>query len=130
MNFKEGDCGQRISPAVVDVVELSLDSLITGYVTLPFMPDGKTRVNLIFGSAVAVLAATAVYFMYVNRDLPPIRQAPRAEFSPGSALPQDHPPIDGASRLALLEQMSRNDPGNADYRTQLGNLHYDNGKRC
>jgi tetratricopeptide (TPR) repeat protein len=92
------------------------------------MPDGKTRVNLIFGSAVATLAATALYFMYVNRDLPAIREAPQAEFSPGSALPQDHPPIDGASRLALLEQTIRNDPENADHRTQLGNLHYDMGQ--
>lgn len=66
--------------------------------------------------------------MYVNRDLPVIREAASSPFSPGTALPQDHPPIDAASRLALLEQMSRNDPENAEYKIQLGNLHYDMGQ--
>jgi tetratricopeptide (TPR) repeat protein len=91
------------------------------------MSSQNRRANLIFGSLVAVLAGTVVLSMYLNRDLPVIREASRQDFAGGN-LPDNHPPIDGSNRVAALEQLSRENPQNADYKLQIGNAYYDMGQ--
>jgi cytochrome c-type biogenesis protein CcmH/NrfG len=81
-------------------------------------------VNFIFTAAVAVLAATALVSAYVNRTRPPILDTPSA-MAQGVQLPAGHPPVDAANRIAELEQLSRANPQNAGYKTQLGNAYYD-----
>ena len=90
------------------------------------MSNGK--VNLVFGVVVGLLACMAGVSMYLNRNLPVIREAPETSLPSGSKLPENHPPIDAANRVDALEQASRNEPGNAAIRVQLGNAHYDMGQ--
>jgi cytochrome c-type biogenesis protein CcmH/NrfG len=89
--------------------------------------DSKT-LNLILGSIVFLLAAVAGVFMYLNWDLPVIREAPSVGIGGDERLPENHPPIDSSTKLAALEQMSRSDPQNAELRTQIGNVYYDMGQ--
>lgn len=85
-------------------------------------------VNLAFGAVLALLGTTAAVSLYLNRDRPVVREAAQPASSPKAGLPANHPPVDSAARLALLDQMSRNDPKNADYKVQMGNLLYDMGE--
>ncbi len=83
-------------------------------------------VNLLFAVASLTLAAAALVAMYTNMDKPVIRDAAPAD--PAAVnLPENHPPLDAASRVAELEKLSAGDPQNADYRKQLGNAYYDLG---
>ncbi len=86
-----------------------------------------TRMNLVFGLAVASLGAAALCAMYVNRNLPAISEAPPAAAG-GGRLPENHPPIDGTAKIAALEQLTRGNPDNADYKAQIGNAYYDMGQ--
>ncbi len=92
------------------------------------MTKGNGLLNLIFGITVSLLAAVAAVSMYLNRDLPAIREAPASSFPSDGRLPEGHPPIDAANQVASLEQMAANDPGNADIRIQIGNAYYDMGQ--
>ena len=76
----------------------------------------NVRMNLLFGSIVALLAATALVSAYLNAGRPAVQ------------LPEGHPPLDTATRLQALEQMSRQNPDNADYKIQIGNAYYDLGQ--
>lgn len=89
------------------------------------MADSE-RMNLLFGSLVALLAATALVSAYLNRSLPVIQDAPAG--AADVKLPEGHPPLDLANKLEGLEQMSRSDPQNADYKVQIGNAYYDLGQ--
>jgi len=81
------------------------------------------RMNLLFGGVVTFLGAVALVSAYLNRDLPVVQDAPRSAAE--TRLPEGHPPLDLANKLEALEQMSRNDPQNADYKVQIGNAYYD-----
>jgi tetratricopeptide (TPR) repeat protein len=87
----------------------------------------KSRLNLVFGSVVVFLAATGLVGIYLNRNAPAVRDA-SAPAASGAQLPENHPPIDGANKVLALEQLSRESPDSADYRTQLGNAYYDIGQ--
>jgi cytochrome c-type biogenesis protein CcmH/NrfG len=92
------------------------------------MKKDHGRVNLVFGAVVFLLAATAAVSMYLNRNLPVIREAPAAADTAESRLPENHPPIDSANQAAVLEQRSRTEPDNVEVRIQLGNAYYDMGQ--
>lgn len=91
------------------------------------MASNKLHVNLVFALVVAILGLTAITFSYMNLRGPHIRPDPERDLSGGS-LPENHPAIDAANRLAALEQMSAKDPKNAEYLTQIANIYYDLGK--
>jgi cytochrome c-type biogenesis protein CcmH/NrfG len=86
-----------------------------------------SRMNLVFGSAVALLAALALVGMYLNRNLPVVAEAPASAFDPGR-LPENHPPVDASARIAAAEQLTRDNPKNAEYKSELGNAYYDAGQ--
>jgi len=91
------------------------------------MADNNRAINVVFGCVVFFLAAVAAASMYQNRNLPLVRDA--APRSPtGVGLPENHPPIDSTGKLAALEQLSRENPQNADYRAQIGHFFYDSGE--
>ncbi len=92
------------------------------------MKTGPGRVNLVFGVVILVLTAVVAVSMYMNRNLPVIREAPGGNDFPEGRLPENHPPIDTANQVAVLEQRSRTEPGNAELRIQLGNAYYDVGQ--
>jgi|WetSurMetagenome_2_1015567.scaffolds.fasta_scaffold343908_2 tetratricopeptide (TPR) repeat protein len=82
----------------------------------------KFHVNLIFAFVVLVLSVIAVGSLIKMRSSHSV--APESS----SSLPKDHPPVDMSKELAELEQLSAKDPGNANYRTQIGNIFYDMGQ--
>lgn len=92
------------------------------------MATRNSYINLVFGIVIGLLAATAVYWMYKNRNLPPIREAQSAALPADGGLPENHPPINADSQVVALEQASRNDPNNADVKIQVGNAYYDMGQ--
>ncbi len=91
------------------------------------MTNKKFRLNLLFGSVVVLLAGTAVTGMYTNRNLPPILEAPAA-VPDTMALPENHPPIDAGAGITALEKVARENPQDADIRTQIANAYYDAGR--
>jgi tetratricopeptide (TPR) repeat protein len=92
------------------------------------MTTQKSRINTIFAVAVLLLAATAAVSMYLNQNLPVITEGAGPAPAENAQLPEGHPPIDAANKIASLEQMSQADPQNADIKTQVGNAHYDAGQ--
>jgi cytochrome c-type biogenesis protein CcmH/NrfG len=42
-------------------------------------------------------------------------------------LPENHPPIDMANKVAALEQLAREKPSDSDIKTQIANAYYDMG---
>jgi tetratricopeptide (TPR) repeat protein len=91
------------------------------------MDSSKLATNLVLALIVIVLASTAATFIYKSADRPEVRTGAVADPS-GGQLPENHPQIDAANRLAALEQMSAKDPQNADLQKQMGNLYYDIGR--
>jgi tetratricopeptide (TPR) repeat protein len=87
------------------------------------MAANSTKLNLAFGSLVAVLAAVAGISMYRNMDLPPIRAV-----APSARMPENHPPIESGSKIGALEDLSSAQPQNAELKTQVGNAYYDMGQ--
>jgi len=84
-------------------------------------------INLIFACVAIALALTAGTFLYMNASQTVV--APAAAGKPQeSVLPEDHPPVDAAERLAALEQMSMKDPQNPEHQAQVANLYYDLGQ--
>ncbi|HYK90060.1 MAG TPA: tetratricopeptide repeat protein [Acidobacteriota bacterium] len=83
--------------------------------------------NWIFALVVIALAGVALVSMYVNMDRPVVQDvaAPDPE---SVSVPQNHPPLDAANRLAEVEKLSAADPQNAEYKTQIGNTYYDLGQ--
>jgi cytochrome c-type biogenesis protein CcmH/NrfG len=92
------------------------------------MARSNRGVNIVFGITVALLAAVAAVSMFLNKDLPPVLDAPGSAAAAGSGLPEGHPPVNAASQITALEQMSRNNPESADIKIQLGNAYYDAGQ--
>ncbi len=89
--------------------------------------NSNTRINLLFATVVILLAGVALVSMYLNMDKPAVHDAVAPD--PASVnLPENHPPVDAASRLTELEKLSADDPQNADYRTRLGDAYYDLGQ--
>ncbi len=89
--------------------------------------DGNLKINALFAVVVIVLAGVALVSLYQSMSRPGIQDAPASDAA-NTGLPQNHPPIDAAGRLTELEKMSEGDPGNADYKTQIGNAYYDLGQ--
>jgi tetratricopeptide (TPR) repeat protein len=87
----------------------------------------KFAINLVFASVVVALALTASTFVYLNSGGKAMAPA-EIRRSPESSLPENHPPVDAAEKLAALEQMSAKDPQNPDHQTQVANLYYDLGQ--
>ena len=86
------------------------------------MTLSKSVMNLIFGTVVAVLALTAGIFLFSGADHPATGEQPP---SSETRVPENHPPVDAANRIAALEQLMAREPQNPDYPTQIGNLYYD-----
>jgi tetratricopeptide (TPR) repeat protein len=84
------------------------------------MRSSKLYINLIFAFLIVVLGLTAIRSVIHMRS-----NHLNARESSENRLPKDHPPIDMSKELAGLEQLSAKDPGNANYRTQIGNIYYD-----
>jgi len=80
--------------------------------------------NLIFGTAVAVLAITAGIFLFSGADRPASRESGPAA---ATEMPENHPPVDATGRITALEQLMAREPQNPDYPSQIGNLYYDVG---
>ena len=80
----------------------------------------KFYVNLVFALVVLGLGFVAVSSAIKMRA----NHAGTPESSV-NRLPQNHPPTDMSKELAELEQLSAKDPGNANYRTRIGNIYYD-----
>jgi tetratricopeptide (TPR) repeat protein len=93
------------------------------------MADARA-INLVFGSTVAVLAGCVLGFLYYSGSRKPVIAPPSAAALPADhpALPENHPPIESARELMTLEQLSRSDPQNPDYKIRIGNLYYDMGQ--
>jgi cytochrome c-type biogenesis protein CcmH/NrfG len=92
------------------------------------MAQTNLKTNMAFAIIILILAATAAVFMYLDRDLPPIGEAAGPVMPANAQLLENHPPVDAASKVAALEQMSQNDPQNAQLKVQLGNAYYDSGR--
>jgi tetratricopeptide (TPR) repeat protein len=86
----------------------------------------KPAINLLFGLVIAALGSAALFSAYVNRNRPVVLEA--APATTADKLPEGHPSLDTASQIQSLEDLSRKDPGNPDYRIQLGNAYYDMGQ--
>ncbi len=92
------------------------------------MTKKNNRVNLIFGGVVLLLGVfPLVYSLYFRKPAPEI-QAASTPPPDQPQLPPGHPPLDDSKELLALEQMSRSDPQNADYKTRIGNIYYDMGQ--
>lgn len=87
----------------------------------------KKELDIFFGGTVVLLGAVAVYFLLDNLARPIIISDLPSRSSASSDLPENHPPIDTASRLAALERLSRDYPQNASYKSQIGDVFYDMG---
>jgi len=87
----------------------------------------KQQINFIFALIVIALGSAAVLSMYMNSSDPIVQTS-----SPGGSstdpMPEDHPPVDTANKLAALIQMSADDPQNTEIHTEIGNIHYDLGE--
>jgi tetratricopeptide (TPR) repeat protein len=88
------------------------------------------RMNMLFGIIVAALAATVLISAYQNLGSPVVQPSVQDTSSAAvdSKLPDGHPPLDAANKLQMLEQLSRQEPQNADYKIQIGNAYYDLGQ--
>ncbi|PYU99619.1 MAG: hypothetical protein DMG10_24240 [Acidobacteria bacterium] len=88
------------------------------------------RINLLFGGLVALLGAFPLVYSLVYLERAPVIQSPATtSLPPGHPnLPENHPPLDYARELAALEERSRAEPQNPDYRTRIGNVYYDMGE--
>jgi tetratricopeptide (TPR) repeat protein len=93
------------------------------------MNTDRERVNLVLAALMIGLGAWTIYYLASDRSQPPVIQPRDASGLPANhpPLPENHPPIDYAKDLLALEQMSRSDPENPEYKTKIGNLYYDAG---
>jgi tetratricopeptide (TPR) repeat protein len=87
----------------------------------------KSAVDILFGLIIGLLAIAALFSAYTNRNRPVVLDADPA-MAENAKLPEGHPPIEAPNQIQNLEELSRKDPGNADYRTQVGNAYYDVGQ--
>jgi tetratricopeptide (TPR) repeat protein len=87
----------------------------------------KSAVDLLFGLIIALLALAALISAYANRNRPVVLDAAPAMAAKAN-LPEGHPPLDAATQIQSLEDLSRKDPGNPAYKTQIGNAYYDLGQ--
>lgn len=94
------------------------------------MPRNHKTINVIFGCVVGLLGGFALAYLYLQLERKPVIQPPAASNLPPDhpKLPADHPPIDFAKELLALEQLSRESPQNAEYKTRIGNIYYDMGQ--
>ncbi len=88
----------------------------------------KENINLAFGAVILVLGLLAAASMYANRGRPAIREAPAGATQEETRLPENHPSMDLSNRLMALEESSRKEPGNAEYKIEIGNVYYDMGQ--
>jgi len=88
----------------------------------------KAHINLIFSTVILALGVVAAVSMYINRDRPVIRESLATAPQEETRLPENHPPMDLSNRLIALEEMSRKEPGNSEYRVEIGNIYYDMGQ--
>jgi tetratricopeptide (TPR) repeat protein len=84
------------------------------------MRSSRLYINLIFALLILILGWTALRSVIHMRS-----NSLNTRESSGNRLPKDHPPIDMSQELTGLDQLSAKDPGNANYRTQIGNIYYD-----
>jgi len=87
-------------------------------------------INFVFGATVLLLAGCAVGFLVYNSGRAPVIAPPSAGgLPPGHPpIPDNHPPVDSSRELMALEQLSRTEPRNPDYKIRIGNLYYDMGQ--
>src|SRR5262245_12215878 len=92
------------------------------------MKKKAQSLNPVFAAAMALLATWALAFVYYD-------SGHRSTINPAAKLPPDHPPlpenhppIDSARELLALEQLSRSNPTNAEYKNRIANTYYDMGQ--
>src|SRR5512135_2271924 len=88
----------------------------------------KAHINLVFGTLILVLGILAGVSMYVNRNRPIIRESAASASQEETRLPENHPPLDMSNRLMALQDMSQKEPGNTEYKVEIGNIYYDMGQ--
>jgi tetratricopeptide (TPR) repeat protein len=87
------------------------------------------NLNLVFGTAMALLAGCIGAFFYTTSGQPSVGPAAARSAAGGRAnLPENHPSIESGQELMVLEEMSRKAPDNADYKTRIGNIYSDMGQ--
>src|SRR5258705_12781708 len=88
------------------------------------------NLTLLFGGVIALLAGCLVAFLYASAGRQTAIGPPAARNAPADQpnLPENHPSIDSARELMLLEDLSRKAPENAEYKTRIGNIYYDMGQ--
>ena len=84
----------------------------------------KRQINLIFALIVIGLATAAALSIYMDSGTPVIRY-PVQGGSSDNPLPENHPPADTSQQLALLMQMSTEDPQDAAVQAEIGNIYFD-----
>lgn len=90
------------------------------------MAKRKTKINVVFALLSAGLLITAI-LAAVRYEGYVIRPSNR-NTTAGSSLPENHPPVDMAQKLAELMRLSEENPQNADIHAQMGNIYYDMGE--
>ncbi len=88
----------------------------------------KTNLNLVFGILILGLSLVAGASMYINRNRPAVLESAASPPQEETQLPQNHPPIDMSNRLMALSELSQKEPGNAEYKVEIGNIYYDMGQ--
>ncbi len=87
----------------------------------------KSAINTVFGLIIALLASAALLSVYLNRNRPAILES-APTMAQSTKLPEGHPPLDVANQIQSLEELSRKDPANPDYKAKIGNAYYDLGQ--
>src|SRR6266581_1177257 len=87
------------------------------------------RINLLFGGLVALLGGFPLVYSLVYLERAPVIQSPATtSLPPGHPnLPENHPPLDYARELAALEERSRAEPQNPDYRPHIAQALFNKG---
>jgi tetratricopeptide (TPR) repeat protein len=89
------------------------------------MQTNMRGVNAVFVAVVVILAATGLTAMYLNRNLPAIREGVAMPPAGGGQLPEGHPSINPDLELKQAEDEARNKPQDAGAQARLGNAYYD-----
>ncbi len=87
----------------------------------------RSGINVVFAFLAVALAIAAGASLYRIENRAAVEPA-AVKDSAQTVLPQNHPPVDAAGRLAALEKMSAQKPQNPDYAAQIANLYYDMGQ--
>jgi cytochrome c-type biogenesis protein CcmH/NrfG len=89
------------------------------------MQTDTRGVNVLFAVVIALLAAASLIAMYLNRNLPVIREGVATPAPESGQLPAGHPPVNQSAVILQAEQEVQRDPQNPALQARLGNAYYD-----